>query len=404
MKRRAGSWAALLAVLLPVAGPLRSAAVADGRPVQTREEYVLEPDAVEPRELWLLTDSLTVQGRMQQDLLALCQTATVSGQLDRGLWLAGQTIDFDGVVHGGARLAAQDRIRVGGRTGANLIAVAGQAVETAPAMWVGQDAWLVGRQVLLQGRIHGQATIHATRAELSGLIVGGALHFHGDELTVRAGTRIAGNLYYSSPQPPVFDPHNVWVGGQVEYVPPASAGPFGRWTWRVYLFGGALLTGLAFMALFPRYTGRAVRRVRRAPWPSALVGGATLILTPLLALLLVATRVGLPAGLLLAGAYGTLLYLSWIVVALTLGGLLLRREGPQPYRTAAAALFLGLLFLYFLNSLPIVGSISAVAAASIGLGGLILGMRDTAHRAQPPPLPVTEAGRGGEGPGEMNNE
>jgi hypothetical protein len=87
--------------------------------------------------------------------------------------------------------------------------------------------------------------------------------------------------------------------------------------------------------------GSAVRRVRRcilehARWRAALA------LLPVARCSPVAgcpNHYRHPGGLLLAVMYAILLYLSKIVVALTLGGVLLApRSGPQPYAGAALTL------------------------------------------------------------------
>jgi hypothetical protein len=155
---------------------------------------------------------------------------------------------------------------------------------------------------------------------------------------------------------------------------------------QILLFSGALAAGLLFIALFPRYTGHAVRRVRRSFWNTALIGGLAFVLLPAAAVLAVLTVIGIPVGLLLAAGYLVLLYVSKIVVGLAVGGILLQRSGPQPYGSAALTMAVGLLLLYFLASLPIVGSIGTIIIMFTGLGGLILALADIQYGQRPPPL------------------
>ncbi len=88
----------------------------------------------------------------------------------------------------------------------------------------------------------------------------------------------------------------------------------------------------------------------------------------------------------MAGAYAIVLYLAKIVVALAVGGILLQRRGPQPYLATALTLALGLLLLYFLAVMPLVGGIVTMLVIFIGLGGLTLGIMDMQRKQQLPPV------------------
>ncbi len=364
---------------------LASPAVAGLEFLQT-SRYVLDPDAVQERELWLAADEITVHGTMEKALFGVGGSAELSGRFERDASLAARDILFHGHVAESARLAARHTVDMRGRVDSSLMAAAGRALKFEETASVQRDALFMAPTVLLHGRVHGRAAVWARRAILTGHI-DGDLYVRAEDISILPGTRIGGNITYSAPHELVLDP-SVYVGGQIERreisAPGLGAGQ--RLIVQFILFVGALITGLLFIAIFPRYTGQTVRRIRHTFWQTTLIGSLALFLLPVLAGLALLTIVGIPAGLLLAGTYLVMLYLAKIVVALAFGGMLLQRRGPQPYGRVAGTLALGLVLLYFLAGLPIVGSVGTIIIMCIGLGGLILGLSDVQYGQQPPPL------------------
>jgi len=354
-------------------------------------DYVLNADEVQDRELWLAADHITVHGVMEESFFGVADSADLSGRFDKDVWVTAKEILFDGRAGENARFAARNSVVLHGQIESSLMAVAARTVKIDSQSVVRRDALLVAPNVLVQGHIGGRAAIWAKRAVISGPI-DGTLHVRAEDITFLRGASIGGDLIYTAPRDLVLD-ERVPVGGRIERRDlPATGVSHGQHVLiQFFLFGAALVTGLLFTAGFPRYTGHAVRRIRLSFWTSALTGSLAFFLLPAAAALAMLTIIGLPAGALIALVYGILLYLSKIVVALALGGVLMQRRGPQPYFTAALTLAVGLLLLYFLAGLPIVGSVVTIAILFIGLGGLILGWTDVQYVQRPPPLRGAQA-------------
>lgn len=355
-----------------------------GLEFQQTAHYVQQPDERQSSELWLAAESITVRGQMQQSFFGLAESAELSGRFSEDVWVTAKDIAFDGGVDENARLSARNSVVLLGKVGGNLMAAAARSVQLDEEATIGQDALLAAPNVILRGRVEGRATVWARRAIIAGRI-DGDLRIRAEEITILPGSHIGGDLVYSAPRELVLG-QRIHVGGAIE----RSESPAGGFSGgqhimvQLFLFTGALFTGLIFTAAFPRYTGHTVRRIRRSFWLSAITGGVAFFLLPAAAALAVFTIVGIPAGALIAGVYTILLYLAKIVVALAVGGTILQRRGPQPYFTAALTLTVGLLLLYFIAGLPIVGPIGTIIILLIGLGGLILGLKDVQYGQRPP--------------------
>ncbi|MDD5702847.1 MAG: hypothetical protein PHU23_12455, partial [Dehalococcoidales bacterium] len=110
---------------------------------------------------------------------------------------------------------------------------------------------------------------------------------------------------------------------------------------------------------------------------SALGWGALLFfVTPLAALVVMFTVIGIPLGLLALIIWGILLYLSQIPVALLIGWLIVsRRRDNLSFGLLVGCLALGLVILYALGAIPVFGWLMRLLVMIFGLGSLIAAWR-----------------------------
>jgi hypothetical protein len=135
------------------------------------------------------------------------------------------------------------------------------------------------------------------------------------------------------------------------------------------------VAGVILFFLFPRLTVSAALTVGRRPWASLGMGLAILVLTPLAALSLILTVIGVPLALTLAWLYVAALLLGFLTAAFYLGDLVLRafRRGARPSRGARiAALAVALLVLAVVRFIPIAGPLVLLLALVFGVGAWTL--------------------------------
>jgi hypothetical protein len=132
-------------------------------------------------------------------------------------------------------------------------------------------------------------------------------------------------------------------------------------------FASALVVGLVMLRLFPNYAAHTAQMLSKRPWASLGVGFAALILTPVAAIFLAVTVLGLPlAGIVFLG-YLLFLYFAKIHVAYWIAHLVNGRKAVVGLKYVLA-----LLGMYVVFCIPIVGGFMQLFVTVFGLGQLLL--------------------------------
>jgi len=157
------------------------------------------------------------------------------------------------------------------------------------------------------------------------------------------------------------------------------------------LWAGWILVTLVVGLLLAAFASRQVRLVEwvisTRPLHTFLVGLAMLIVPPIVAVLLMATVVGLPIGLgLLLFAWPMLAFVGYLVGAIWIGEWILRKSGrPAPERRPYLASIIGLVVAMLLSLFPLFAALISLW----GMGGVtIAGWRTLTARDAPPMPPV----------------
>ena len=116
------------------------------------------------------------------------------------------------------------------------------------------------------------------------------------------------------------------------------------------------------------------------------IGFLALVATPVAALLVSFTVVGLPIGIFALGLWGAALFLSRIFVALALGQALLRSP-PAGTRSFILALLAGLVLVRIAVNLPYLGCVLHFLVIIVGLGLLLAQASHLAGRLRGPAAP-----------------
>lgn len=375
-------------LLLAIAGPTLAY---ESQLVRTND-FALAAEQTVPGQLLLLADQASLAGTVGDDLFAITRAqVNFSGENQGDTWVLGGQAQLGGIMKDHVRAAGQSLV-VRGQLERSFYGL-GTTVMLATGSVVRGDVLAVGENITLEGAIGGDVNVIAQSVTLSGT-VDGSVRVAAQDIVVMPGTLIAGDLSYVSPKELFLD-GRVQLGGKLKRIAQTSAGEaastlsaesllmtFIQWL-------GALLVGIPFTRLFPRVVGRATRLVRFNPLRCMLAGFAALFLIPVLAVAGLLTVVGLPLGLLAAGFAGALLYLGKLVVALTLGGLLMKRRGPPTLGAVTSAMAIGLLVLYTTFAVPMVGGSLALLVAVSGSGALWWSVLRGEGRAEaaPPPVP-----------------
>ncbi len=304
------------------------------------------------------------------DLLAVGGEVRVESRVAGDAMVAGGSVSLRGPVVGDMRVAGGE-VTVGGDVGGELAAAGGNLSVPAGTV-VGGRAWLSGGRVELAGDVRGPLKVAAGSVRLAGAVAGN-VDITAQDVEVAPGARIDGRLRYRSGQAARIDP-GARIAGGVERaeVPVPETEPLmrtGLSVLKILSFLGVALLGVVVLLLLPQASLNAARTTRSDPLKSLLFGFALLVSAPIAALLLMISIIGLPLAFALLALYVVALMLAWIAAALAVGDLGLRALRTMPSRRALLLAFAGgLLLLWLLGYVPIVGGIVRFIALLLGFG------------------------------------
>jgi cytoskeletal protein CcmA (bactofilin family) len=375
--RRVAAWTAAVLLAALLAPPIAAEPGDDTQFSDLGGNYKIPEGKSHHGNLKLFKGTVTVAGTQEGDLWVLGGALEVTGEVTGKVTFIGGNLSVSGKV--GKDLDARGaNCTIAGTVGGDLDAKCGTVALPAGSHVTG-DAEIYAGEIAVDGAIDGNLTAEGGQISLSGN-VGKDASLKADVLKVDPKARIAGNLSHESRVPLTLDEKSI-VGGatddehkihiRVEHRP--------AFFWRVLKWVGwlalAFLVGLAALAL-ARKPGDAILAATRSDVLRNLgVGFLAFIVVPVAAVVSCILIVTIPLALAVLVAYALAVYLAKVPVAVLVGRKLLVRLGkpePSPYVAFAA----GIVVLYVLFAIPVLGWILWFACVFLGLGAMVLGLRD----------------------------
>lgn len=333
-------------------------------------------------DLYIVATICTIDGTVNGDIFAIGQTINVNGNVNGGVSLAAMNVDINGTVTGGARVAAQT-LRVNGSIGRDLIASA-YNVNLSQTSEIGGDVNLFSGTGNLGGSISGTVTGSIENLTISGTIQEN-VNIRVDNLTLASSAVIQGNLTYTSRDTANIESGATVAGTTSQILPeeregrgllPGIAGLILGGIWG-YL--AIFIIGIVLIFTMMRRMKKLALSIRYHPGECLGWGALIFFATPIAAILVMVTVIGIPLGIISLVIWGILLYFAQIPVAITIGWLILsRKRDISSHGLLIGALALGLFILYLIGSIPIIGWILMLFVIFFGLGSLV-----TVFRAAP---------------------
>lgn len=361
----------LAAILL--AGLLLPAPASAATYLSARTLVISEP----PQDnVYLAGTDVTIAAALPLDLLAAGGTISLAAPVAGDAMLAGGTIDVDRPVGGDLR-AIGGHIIVTAPVEGDLALAGGNVTASSSA----SDIRIIGGTVRVLGG--GNAVIYGADVHLSGTFMGDVEVMASDRLTLEEGTVIEGALKYDAPQEAAV-PESATVGGGVTYTGASSYLPTVEQAKTFALAGAsvffvvrilAVLIGAALLAgLFPVFSQRvADKALARTPGRFAmlaLLGFAVVFAAPVLIFILLLSFVGAAVAFLLLVAYLLLLMLGYLYAGVLAGAALGRGLFKRDRVTWKLAL-LGMLVLYLIGTMPVLGGLIAFILFLAATGSIV---------------------------------
>jgi cytoskeletal protein CcmA (bactofilin family) len=230
----------------------------------------------------------------------------------------------------------------------------------------------------VNGRVSGDVLVFDGDAIVAGQVRGDVVSV-GGRVTVESGARVGGDVV-SRREPQVA---SGTVQGEVKRLDLESIFSGVLIAFLVYLWlavtVSVALLGLVFVLLFPRAADATVAASRRF-WPSLGWGALVGIVGPIIAVIVLATIVGIPLGGGILAALTVLAPLGYVAASLSLGRTMVKGTSTG---ARVGAFFAGFGILRAAALIPVLGFIVWFLACLYGLGALTIAAWRAGHAPAP---------------------
>ena len=383
----------------------------------------LNLDLDDSDDVRIIGADVNASGRVGGDVIVFAADVQFEVAVGRDLTIFAADINMDGPVQGdvelyGASVSVMNDIagnlEVGG---ADLVVsstvlgrseLSGALVVIEPTAHLSGGATISAREIYAEGRFSGSTQLRATEVHVSG-VVEGPLEIYAREVFIDDDAVLTGPVTVRSPNPPEVGAgaqigELTHIEGQFSLDDVKIDGPnFGfDGSPNFVAIGGvfassAFILGVFLSLLFPRSLARMSRQFRARPWVSTglgLIVYATLWLVLLtLAVLLVATLIGILLAPLVIFAWPIIYFLAFIFGGVVIGDLIFNRSGGQAgFLVRVGSLLAVMVVITALHVVAPIGILVGLIVNCIGLGAWTLALFERQNQAPQTPAAPDLAG------------
>src|SRR5665648_883314 len=326
--------------------------------VTVASEEVIDSD------LYVAGGTIIIDGTINGDLIAAGKIIRVNGPVNGSIIAIGGTVDINGEVTHAVRVIGET-LNISGTIGRDLL-LAGDKVSLASTAEIGSDLLLGAGTALIDGLIQGDINsgVESLTIASTASIQGKLTYISENEANIQSGAQIMGPITHQLPD-------------IKERLTPA-----GLWG-KVIGFLMALVLGIIIILLAPRRVKAVTESIRTRPWASLGWGAIILIFTPIAALIICITIIGLPLGLITLVLYSIAICLTQLFAGLLIGQLIIgSSRGVETKAALVGALALGLAILSLLKLIPYLDNVIGLATVLFGLGAILVSERKLRAEAQ----------------------
>ncbi len=324
-------------------------------------------------------DNVYIDGTINGDAFIGGGIVEINGTINGELFVAGGQVNVNGKVTDRV-IAAGGNVRLAGRTDKSVFAAGGTVVLTRSAS-VGENLLGAGGNLMIDGTVAGDAKVAGGQVDLAGEVKGN-LDDASEHFRTENGAVIGAHLTVLTK-----DSTNVEIAQgttrgtytlklQKEESRPQILGvsPW-RIIFKLIIMLSLFVCALALSFLFPKQITSIGTTILGRPGESVLVGLATLIFAPVVAVVLFITVIGVPLGILLMGYYFWLMYMSQLSLGTALGFRLMSSDGKRGW-ALFGTVAVGMLIMDVVTFVPFVNVIVILAGLVLGVGALAIITRE----------------------------
>jgi cytoskeletal protein CcmA (bactofilin family) len=338
-------------------------------------------DEVVDDDLYVAGETIIIDGTINGDLWAAGNTITVNGIVNGSVMAAGRIVNINGDITHAVRAVAET-ININGDVGGDVMAGCGK-INIESTARIGGDFLFGADIVRIDGPIEGDIRGSGREVTISNG-VNGNVELKVESLTILSTANIGGDLNYTCGEEADIQSGAQIAGATTHKLPEvkkdwAKVFPFILFFGvlaKVLSFLMALVAGVVIIFLAPKRLTSITDAIGTRPGPSAGWGAIILFLTPIAALIVCLTIIGIPVGLIALTLYGIAIYLAQIPVGLFIGRWIIGRfRVVESKAIMVGALAVGLVILKLLSLIPYFGFFVGLAVVLFGLGAVVAAER-----------------------------
>ncbi len=364
------------------------------------------------RNIYIAGGNVRPAAPVKGDLYAAGGRVTVEQAVAGDATLAGGAVTVRAPVGDDLRAAGGD-INIESTVGGELFASGGN-ITLSNAAVVADAVTLYAGNVNIEGKINGPLKVYAQKIVLNGEVTRD-VELNAEQIELGSRAKLGGTLRYSS-DAQFKTAEGVVIGGAVTrgeamngrpdthrdrewhgQMMGSGSGWAGTIAGTLASFVAMLAAAALFLLVFTGFSRRASTRMLATPWPALAAGVAVLLGTPLLAMLLLITLIGIPLGMVLMMLFPLMLLMGWVVGVFSIAQRVQRAIQKDASSGSSASMIgffaLTLLLLLLLGSVPFIGFLILLAIMLLGTGACALELYRQVRSGHNPP----ESGASGSG-------
>lgn len=339
---------------------------------RTGEQPSVKKDEKIVNDVYMAGGSVSSTGTIDGDLIAGGGSIVVSGDVTGDVNLGGGNVSIlsnigDDLRVGGGTIVIEGRIK------GDLIMGGGQITIGGPG--IGGDLVIGGGNIRIDAPIGGKVTIGGGNVYINAPIAGD-IKIEADKVTLGSSAIISGNLTYKAKEELVKEEGAV-VNGEIKFEPRvkrrispiALAAIFS--TLILWKFFVLLASSLLVAMIFRRYTREMVTIATGRPVFELGRGLLVLVLAPIISVLLLATLIGIPLGILGLIGFAALMIFAWIISPIILGSTAYRYFSKRETEVSWKTILLGVFLYSLLGFVPFIGHLAQILLMLLTLGTIV---------------------------------
>jgi cytoskeletal protein CcmA (bactofilin family) len=351
-----------------------AAALSAGALLAQQSGFAVSPGDQVAEDQYIAGGFVKVLEKIEGDAVLAGGVVNVSSSVSGDVLAAGGFVIITADTGDDVR-SAGGSVAIVGNVGNDLVAAGGLVTIDAKST-VGGRAWLSGNVVNVDGNVKRDLSVNGGRVTLTGAI-GGDVEIYADSIEIEPGAVISGSVTYSSPQEAVVHEGAVIEGA----VNRKQFDPGDIETWSSGISGSIkfyLSLALSAIVLFlvcPRTSVRAVRPLQDSALKSLGIGILVSFATPLIALALLISGVGVPLGLIALALFLLALVGGLLVAIIWIGDVIFRLLGQNPDTSKwmrLLSIVSAAVALLIIDLIPYVGGLVYFAVLLLGFGAVTL--------------------------------